>query len=165
MKQLSLLLLLTIASLSISLGQNGSSRTWAGQLLVSLKGYAVDQEQLSHEIFCLDGKDTLTINYLPTAGNDGEYVILGIEIWGQVALGSPSMLAQVPAGESGNPASIVLPLATYIPPHLLPDGGKATRIMLRVRRIIEVDGKRYLGHYDVPAEATDFTFLLTKTCN
>lgn len=163
MKQISLFLALCLATaLSVS-AQTNPIRGWSGTLELQMDGLALNDDQLSHQVFCLENQDTLNLKYLP-ASPEGEYVILGCEIWGQVSLGEPTMLAQVQAGEPGNPSDLSLPLTSIIPAHLLPQPGRSYRVMLRVRRIIEVDGRRYLSHIDVPDEATDFTFLLTKQC-
>ena len=163
MKNISLLLLFLCSALLLP-AQSGPSQAWSGDLALLFEGFVVDEERLSHEAFCLSNKDTLVIRYQPVSGEDGQFVLLGCEIWGQVSLGEPTLLGQVPIGKPGNPAELALPLATFVPAHLIPDGGKAVRIMLRVRRIIEVDGSRYLGHIDVPEAATDFTFLMTRSC-
>lgn len=163
MKQISLFLAFFLATALSLVAQTNPIRGWSGTLELHMDGFAMDDEQLSHQVFCLDNEDTLNIKYLP-ASPEGEYVILGCEIWGQVSLGEPTMLAQLQAGEPGNPSDLALPLASVIPAHLLPQPGRSYRIMLRVRRIIEVDGRRYLSHMDVPDAATDFTFLLTKQC-
>lgn len=163
MKQISLFLALFLASALSLVAQTNPIRGWSGTLELQMDGFTLDDEQLSHQVFCLDNQDTLNIKYLP-ASPEGDYVILGCELWGQVSLGEPTMLAQLQAGEPGNPSDLSLPLASVIPAHLLPQPGRSYRIMLRVRRIIEVDGRRYLSHMDVPDEATDFTFLLTKQC-
>lgn len=163
MKQFSLFLVFAFALSLSAFSQTNPIRSWSGSLQLQMHGLPMNDEQLSHQVFCLENQDTITVKYLPQSP-EGDYVILGCEIWGQVSLGEPTLLAQVAAGEPGNPTELALPLASVIPAHLLPQPGRSYRIMLRARRIIEVDGRRYLSHMDVPAEATDFTFLLTKQC-
>ncbi len=162
MKHLSLTVLFALVSTALLAQSNPES--WVGTLDLHYKGHQVNEEQLTHEAFCLDNRDTLTIVYDSGTPTEDQFVILGAEIWGQVSLGEPSLLAQVPAGQPGNHSQLVVPLASYVPAHLLPADGKAVRVMLRVRRIIKVEGQRYLAHYDVPGEEDDFSFLLTRNC-
>ncbi len=162
MKPFSLLLVWLFLSSASLFSQSGTVGAWSGSLELMMDGYAADLEQLSHQVFCLENQDTLSLRYTPAG--EGDFVIFGCEIWGQVSLGEPTLLAQISPGEPGNPAKLDLPLGLKIPPHLLPSDGKSVRVMLRVKRILKVDGRTYLGHLDVPNAATDFTFLLTRRC-
>lgn len=162
MKKLSLLLLSLLPVGSLLLAQTNAGSPYQGELIMLIDGYEVDREALSHEIFCLSNLDTLQLQYKPV-GTEGEYVIFGAELWAQVALGEPTMLVQIPAGEPAASPTLALPLG-IIPPHYLPNDDKAVRVMVIVRRVLKVDGRRYLGHMDVPSAEPDFTFLMTKSC-
>lgn len=163
MKQLSLFLAISFALCSAVTAQTSTTRGWSGSLDILIDGEDASADELKNRVFCLANADTLTIRYTPLSG-EGEYVVFGCELWSQVSLGDPSLLAQMPAGNPGNPAEITMPLATLISPANLPSDGKAIRVVIRVRSIIEVDGNRFLGQYPVPASATDFSFLLTRSC-
>ena len=163
MKQLSLILAIVFAFCSSVIAQTSVTRGWSGSLEILIDGEESSADALKNRVFCLSNSDTLTIRYTPLSG-EGEFVVFGCELWSQVSLGDPSLLAQLPAGNPGNPAEITMPLATLISPANLPSDGKAIRVVIRVRSIIEVDGNRFLGQYSVPPSATDFSFLLTRSC-
>lgn len=163
MKQLSLFLAISFGCCSGIIAQQDANGGLSGSLAILIDHTESSSATLKNQVFCLANADTLTIRYTP-ATSAGEFVIFGCELWSQVSLGDPSLLAQLPAGLPGNPAEISLPLASLIAPSSLPADGKAIRVVIRVRSVLEVEGKRFLGQYQVPPEMADYSFLLTKTC-
>jgi hypothetical protein len=153
-----------IIFLSVSISQ-GQDLPLPGTLEITLNGDLASRENLTHQVFCLDGGDELEITFIP-ADNDtsARYVLLGLDLWAQVSLGQPALVGRIDKSKPSWSPSVRFQLKDLQNRGQIPAGLQATRGSVKIQRVLRVEGNRMLAAYNVPADEGSFFLSMVQKC-
>lgn len=115
---------------------------------VTLNGKSNDIEAITSGVYCLENNDSLKFAY-SKAMAEGNYVFQGIFIYGQLNLGEPTLLFQIPSIS----APFTIAMRDLIPENKIPPYDKGgTRVSIVISRVLRVNGKRAEEVINIPRE-------------
>lgn len=116
-----------------------------GELEIRINHEIVSAEIFSHQLFCMNASDTITITYLPEDVVESEdYVIFNLELWAQANLGQPQFMGRIDKSDAAKTPELNFRLAELQKSAILAPGTNAIRGSLQVLQVLKVSGSRVL---------------------
>lgn len=126
---------------------------------ISLNDQTEDRKAISSGVYCLENNDSLTFAYSKAAA-EGNYVFQGVFVYGQLNLGNPELLFNIPSIS----APFTIALRDLIPENKIPPYDKGgTRISIVFSRVLKVNGKRAEEIISIP-EAESLSLVVFTGC-
>ncbi|GAB4418458.1 MAG: hypothetical protein OHK0039_29890 [Bacteroidia bacterium] len=130
---------------------------------ITVNGQVTAHEDLMHRFFCIQENDTFRVQYLGGNGTD-TYLLTGLEIWGQVNLGRPTLLGKLGYSQPGPQPAYVFTIKQFDMQAALYSTTSAVRAGIKLGPVARVEGSRVLETLPLPNNGNIASLLLVKTC-
>lgn len=143
----------------------GNCQETSGTWKWSLNGSEVSFSEIASTVYCLDAKDTLELEYLPSTKVDSlSYLWTGIEFWIQAYISKPIFMGKYQTEKAEPVPKAIFCLADLIDQTSLPPGESALSGALLIKPLLLISGSTVLQTIDIPPEIQDVTITLVREC-
>lgn len=129
-----------------------------------LNDEAISPEVLRHRTICANSTDVVRIVFEGGPATQ-PYLLTGMELWAQVTLGQPQVLAKEAYSEPAEAPVYVFRVADLNLRERLPAEAGAIRATIRLGQVARVEGRRVVDLVDLSESARSFSFMLVRDCD